>query len=241
MLNPTTHKSDTCPQATFPILEHSLASASTLTPQEKQKLLELLKEFDDVFLHSGQKIHYYLDNGLIASPTFEQHLVTLRKMFECLRKAKLMLGHKKSPTTEFLGHTLFYLVISLSVDKLRAVKNFPQPKNAKQVKSFIGLASYYRHFLPGFSQIAHSLYELTKQNVPFHWSDDCEIAFQTLKDKLCTAPVLISPDTNLPFHIFLDASKKSVGLVLMQKKNCRLHPIAYGSKILLRCTISNSI
>ena len=122
--------------------------------------------------------------------------------------------------------------ISPSVDKLRALKNFPQPKSPKQVKSFIGLASYYRRFIPGFSQIAHSLYELTKQNIPFDWTNDCEIAFQTLKKKLCTAPALISPDQNLPFHIFSDASKKSVGFVLMQKKNGRLHPIAYGSKIL---------
>ena len=404
MLNPTTHKSDKCPQATFPILEHSLSSDSTLTPQEKQKLLELLKEFDDVFLHPGQKlsctniveqhlgipkdtpvwpcrslrlnntrmaileecvkdllhqgiiqhsdspysnpivlvtkkngsirpcldcrtlnekippvtvnprpvndilasippgskyfstfdltsayfqlplaeedrkytafdsgrgkmeycravmgckvssstlvtainklfhdmihteIHYFLDDGLIASPTFEQHLVTLRKMFERLRKAKLMLGHKKcsfgTSSTEFLGHKLSSSGISPSVDKLRAVKNFPQPKTAKQVKSFIGLGSYCRRFIPGFSQIAHSLYELTKQNMPFDWTNDCETAFQTLKNKLCTAPVLISPDPNLPFHIFSDASKKSVGFVLMQKKNGRLHPIAYGSKIL---------
>ena len=404
MLNPTTHKSEKCPQSTFPILEHSLASDSTLTPQEKHKLLELLKEFDDVFLHPVQKfsctniveqhlgipkdtpvwpcrslrlnntrmaileecvkdllhqgiiqhsdspysnpivlvtkkngsirpcldcrtlnekippvavnprpvndilasippgskyfstfdltsayfqlplaeedrkyiafdsgrgkmeycravmgckvssstlvtainklfhdmihteIHYFLDDGLIASPTFEQHLVTLRKMFERLRKAKLMLGHKKcsfgTSSTEFLGHKLSSSGISPSVDKLRAVKNFPQPKTAKQVKSFIGLVSYYRRFIPGFSQIAHSLYELTKQNVPFDWTNDCETAFQTLKNKLCTAPVLISPDPNLPFHIFSDASKKSVGFVLMQKKNGRLHPIAYGSKIL---------
>ena len=157
-------------------------------------------------------------------------------MFERLRKAKLRLGRKKyscpTPTTEFLGHKLSYSGISPSVDKLRTVKNFPQPKNPKLVKSFIGLASNYRHFIPGFSQIAHSLYELTKQNVPFHWSDYCEIALQTLKNKLCTAPVLISPDQNLPFHMFSDASKKSVGFVLMQKKNGRIHPIAYDSKIL---------
>ena len=181
-------------------------------------------------------IHYYLDDGLIASTTFEQHLVTLRNMFEHLRKAKLMLGHKKcsfaTPTTEFLGHTLSYSGISPSLDKLRAVKTFPQPNRPKQVKSFIGLASYYRHFIPGFSQIAQSLYELTRQSVPFYWSDNCEIAFQTLKDKLCTAPVLISPDPNLSFHVFSNASKKSGGFVLMQKKNGRLHPISYGSKIL---------
>ena len=66
MLNPTTHKSDKCPQATFPILEHSLSSDSTLTPQEKHKLLELLKEFDDVFLHPGQK--------LSCTNIVEQHL-----------------------------------------------------------------------------------------------------------------------------------------------------------------------
>ena len=112
--------------------------------------------------------------------------------------------------TEFLGHTLSHSGISPSVDTLRAVKNFPQPKIAKQVKSFFGLASYHRRFIPGFSQIAHSLYELTKLSVPLHWSDNCEIAFQTLKDKLCTAPVLISTGPNLPFHIFLDAPKKSV-------------------------------
>ena len=179
------------------------------------------------------EIHYYLDDRLILSPTFEQHLVTLRKMSQHLRKAELMLGRKKcsfvTPTTEFLGHTLSYLSISPSVNKLRAVKNFPQPQMAKQVKNFIDLASYCRRFILGFSQIAHSLYELTKQSVPFHWSGDCEIAFQTLKNKLCTAPVLISPDPHPLFHIFSDASEKSVGFLLMQKKNGRLHPIAVKS------------
>ena len=147
-----------------------------------------------------------------------------------------MLGHKKMficYSNNRVSRTQIVLFRhSPSVDKLRAVKNFPQPKSPKQVESFIGLASYYRRFIPGFSQIAHSFYELTKQSVPFHWIEYCEMAFQTLKDKLCTAPVFISPDRTLPFHIFSDASKKSVGFVLIQKRNGRLHPIAYGSKIL---------
>ena len=110
--------------------------------------------------------------------------------------------------------------------KIEAVKSWVRPTNVTEVRSFVGLASYYRRFVKGFSSVASQLKNLTKQNVPFVWSDKCEESFQNLKTLLTTAPILTLPVEGKNFIVHCDASYSGLGAVLMQERNV----IAYASR-----------
>ena len=114
---------------------------------------------------------------------------------------------------------------------LDAVKNFLPPTNLKQLQQFLGLTSYYRRFIPGYAEIAYPLHTLTRKGALFEWSADCEAAFETLRVKLLTSPVLAYPDFNKDFTLETDASKHGLGAILSQYKgDQQLHPIAYASR-----------
>ena len=100
------------------------------------------------------------------------------------------------------------------------------PKSVTEVRSFLGVAGYYRRFIEGFSRIATSLTRLTKKEQPFVWDEKCEAAFQELKTRLTTAPVLIIPDPHKPYTVYTDASLKGLGCVLMQDGKV----VAYASR-----------
>jgi hypothetical protein len=102
------------------------------------------------------------------------------------------------------------------------------PKTVHQVRSFLGLAGYYRRFIPDFSRIAKPMTELLKKGVKFVWSEDCEKAFHTLRQHLTTVPVLVQPDNSKPFEVFCDDSGTGLGCVLMQENRV----IAYASRSL---------
>ena len=106
------------------------------------------------------------------------------------------------------------------------MKNWVRPTNVTEVRSFVGLPSYYRQFVKGFSSVASQLTNLTKQNVPFVWSGECEESFQSLKTLLTTAPILTLPIEGKNFIVYCDASYSGFGAVLMQDKNV----IAYASR-----------
>ena len=103
-----------------------------------------------------------------------------------------------------------------SDEKTAVVQNFPSPKSPKEVKQFVGLAGYFRRFIKDFASIASPLNELLKKNRVFKWTDECEKAFQLLKDKLVSAPILAFPNFDLPFELHCDASGVAVGSALMQ-------------------------
>ena len=120
-------------------------------------------------------------------------------------------------SVEFLGHIVSSEGVSCDPKKLEAIREWPRPTSVKQVRSFLGLASYYRKFLISFSTIASPLHALTKKNVKFAWDENCELAFQTLKEKLSSDPVVLSyPNNEGTFVLDTDASLCGIGGVLSQ-------------------------
>ncbi|CAL9014110.1 unnamed protein product [Prunus brigantina] len=126
----------------------------------------------------------------------------------------------------FLGHVISAEGIYVDPQKIEAVMNWPQPTSVTEIRSFLGLAGYYRRFVEGFSVIAASLTRLTRKGVKFEWSDECEKSFTELKTRLTTAPVLALPDDSGNFVIYSDASQQGLGCVLMQHGKV----IAYASR-----------
>ncbi|XP_029145234.1 uncharacterized mitochondrial protein AtMg00860-like [Arachis hypogaea] len=119
----------------------------------------------------------------------------------------------------FLGHVISQGGIAMDPLKIEAVVQWEPPTTVTEVWSFLGLAGYYRRFIRGFSQIALPLTYLTRKEVPFVWTAECDRSFNILKEKLTTAPVLVLPDPQKPFEVYCDTSDKGLGCVLMQDKN----------------------
>lgn len=116
-------------------------------------------------------------------------------------------------------------------EKISAVKRFSIPTSVKTVRQFLGLGSYYRHFVPNFARVANSLYALTRQDVPFQWTPACQQSFEILKDLLTTTPVLAYPDFTKEFELHTDARGEGVGAILEQvQEDGQLHPVAYASR-----------
>ena len=120
------------------------------------------------------------------------------------------------PQVNYLGFVLSEQGVAASPDKIKAVKNYPLPKNVKDVRAFLGLASFYRKLVDNFAAEAKPLTQLTKKDRPFIWGPEQQEAFESLKDKLCKAPVLAFPDFSLPFILTTDASKTAVAAILSQ-------------------------
>ena len=133
-------------------------------------------------------------------------------------------------TVDFLGFVVSSKGISPDSSKIEVVKSFPVPKSVKEARSFLGLCNYHRRFVEGFSKIASPLNRLTRKDVVFAWTPECQSAFQTLKNRLCSPPILAYPDFNLPFHLFTDASHSALGYILGQIVDGKEHVIAYGGR-----------
>jgi hypothetical protein len=117
--------------------------------------------------------------------------------------------------------------------KLAGIRDWPSPTTVKQTRSFLGFGNYYRRFISGFAEIARPLHELTKKDKIWNWTNECQTAFETLKECFSTAPVLTMPDTTKPFILETDASKWAIGATLLQKQDDgQLHPCGYLSHAL---------
>ncbi|GJY96909.1 putative reverse transcriptase domain-containing protein [Tanacetum coccineum] len=172
----------------------------------------------------------FIDDILIYSKTQEEHVEHLRLVLELLKKEKLYAKFSKCEfwlrEVQFLGHVINGNGIHVDPSKIEAVKNWKAPRTSTEVRSFLGLAGYYRRFIENFSKIAKSLTILTQKSKTFEWGEEQELAFQTLKDKLCNAPVLALPDGPEDFVVYCDASGIGLGCVLMQRGKV----IAYASR-----------
>ena len=176
----------------------------------------------------------FFDDVLGHSKTFSSHLIILRKIFECLRAANLKLKPSKCrfafSKVEFLGHTVSKQGVQPNNKNTATVKNFPTPSSIKNVRTFLGMCTYYRRFIQNFSSIAAPLYKLLKQGAKFEWTDLQEHAFQCLKQKLTEKPILRFADFNEEFILSTDASNNGLGYTLSQKIEGKEHVVLYGSR-----------
>ena len=182
-------------------------------------------------------VSVYLDDVLVFSHTLEDHLQHLCAVIERLRGAGLKLKPSKchfiQKEVEYLGHVISPDGLKPNPGRVSAVKEYSAPSNVKEVRQFLGIASYYRRFIPGFAKIAEPLHALTRKNETFLWTPSCQAAFQTLIQKLVEAPVLAYPNFQEPFVLETDASIKGLGAVLSQRQSDgRMHPVAYASRAL---------
>ena len=179
----------------------------------------------------------YLDDVLVYSRTFRDHLDHLRLVFDRFREAGLKLKPKKchfgQKSVKFLGHVISKDGVQPDPGKIKAIKEYPVPRRVKDVRAFLGLANYYRKFVKDFAKIAGPLHDLTKKALKFQWTDECQAAFERLKSALIQAPILAYPDFTLPFDLYVDASDEALGMVLGQVQNGREVVISYSGRKLL--------
>ena len=168
----------------------------------------------------GKYAMAYLDDILIYSDSFENHLKHIEDIFQQLEKADLCLNKKKchfvKKEIEYLGHIVSPKGLRPNTEKVRAIQTLDAPTTVKGVRSYLGLAGYYRNFIPKFSSISRPLTKLTRKNTRFYWDDDCQDAFDYFKKALTEAPILGYPDVTKPYSLYTDASDYSVGGILTQ-------------------------
>ena len=180
----------------------------------------------------------YLDDVIVYSETVLEHIDRLEVIFQKLKKAGLTLKPKKCnlfrKQVPFLGHVVSAEGVSTDPEKIKSIQDWKVPKDLTDVRSFLGLCSYYRKFVPKFSEIAKPLTRLTEKNRPFTWSSEQEEAWLELKRRLLSAPILAYPDPSTEFVLDTDASGYGIGAVLAQVQEGKERVIAYGSKSLTK-------
>ncbi|GFS96554.1 retrovirus-related Pol polyprotein from transposon 412 [Trichonephila clavipes] len=178
----------------------------------------------------------YLDDVIIGGRTFEEHLQNIRKVLSKLSDANLKLNPSKckffQKEVNYLGHIISAEGVRTDPEKVSAVKNWKRPENLRELRSFLGLCTYYRKFVKGFSNIARPLHKLTESKQKFQWTKECEDSFLQLKEALTSSPILIYPQPDKPFILDTDASNESVEAVLSQEIDGQERVVAYWSKCL---------
>nr|GEV04038.1 putative reverse transcriptase domain-containing protein [Tanacetum cinerariifolium] len=227
-----------------------------LAPSEMKELAEQLKELSDngfirpsyavwfdertaVFMdlmnrvckpYLDKFVIVFIDDILIYSKDEKEHEEHIKAILELLKKEELYAKFSKCEfwihKVQFLGHVIDNQGIQVDPTKIESVKDWASPKSPMKIRQFLGLAGYYRRFIKGFSKIAKPMTKLTQKKVKFEWGDKQEAAFQLLKQKLCSAPILALPEGSKDFIVYCDASNKGLGAVLMQREKV----ISYASR-----------
>ena len=179
----------------------------------------------------------YIDDVVIYTTTWREHLTHIRAILQQLRQAGLTAKPQKCQFAMkecvYLGHDFGGGQVKPLPSKVDAVSSYPIPQTKKQVRTFLGLTGYYRKFIPNYTEIPAPLTDLTKKSAPtrVQWTPTYDLAFGKLKELLCSKPVLNTPDFSKPFILQTDASNRGVGAVLTQiDDNSEEHPIAYYSR-----------
>ena len=178
----------------------------------------------------------YVDDLCIGSPTWEQHLIELELVFQAFQKANLTFNPQKC---HFARREVTYLGFNINEEGIKpdpknveGIRNFPIPRRVRDVRSFLGSLNYYRKQIPGFSLLAKPLNRLLSKGVKFVWSEEHQVAFDALKEKLMTAPILAYPRSELPYTLITDASDYSIGYSLFQLQDGKERLIAANGKSL---------
>ncbi|XP_077863423.1 uncharacterized protein LOC144346754 [Saccoglossus kowalevskii] len=198
--------------------------------------------------HNFETLLIYLDDIIVFSETFDEHLTRLQLVFDRLRQHGLKLKPKKCnflrKEVSYLGHIVSADGVHTDPAKIEKVRNWKRPTNRKELLQFLGFTGYYRKYVKGYSKIAAPLNRLTsgdartkkgkmgpsKSQPPYEWTSECESAFLLLKEKLTTAPVLGYPDFSFPFILQTDASIDGLGAVLVQVQDGTERVIAFASR-----------
>nr|ABA97250.1 retrotransposon protein, putative, Ty3-gypsy subclass [Oryza sativa Japonica Group] len=172
----------------------------------------------------------FIDDILIYSKSEEEHEQHLRLVLEKLKEHQLYAKFIKCDfwltEVKFLGHVITAQGVAVDPSNVESVTKWTPPKTVSQIRSFLGLAGYYRRFIENFSRIARPMTQLLKKDEKFKWTAECDKSFEELKKKLVSAPVLILPDQMKDFQVYCDASRHGLGCVLMQEGRV----VAYASR-----------
>ena len=190
--------------------------------------------------------YVYLDDVLVVSKTFEQHLQHLEEVFQLLFEAGFKINWEKShlgfPEIEYLGFVVGGGNIKVSSSKTEAIESFPTPRSCKQLRSFLGLANWYRRFIPDMATISAPLTKLLHKDVPFVWTNEHEEAISAIKQCLIEAPKLYCPDFNKQFEIWSDCSDVGIGGVILQRdEKGAENVVAFTSRVLNKAERNYSV
>ena len=191
-------------------------------------------------LKSPENVIYYMDDILVATETIDQHFSVLDDLFCVMSDANITLNLSKCTFLQikikFLGHEISSHGIKPGSDKIIAVDNFKVPESIKEVRQFLGLAGYFRRFVEGFSNIARPISNLLKKNVEFKWDEECQKAFNKLKNILVTRPLLALYDVQAKHEVHTDASSHGLAGILMQTDQQGVsRPVSYFSRATTEC------
>ncbi|KAI3770363.1 hypothetical protein L6452_01492 [Arctium lappa] len=205
----------------FLVMPFGLTNAPTV-------FMDLMNRVCHPFL--DKSVIVFIDDILLYSKSEFEHEQHLREVLDVLRKERLYAKFSKCDfwleEVQFLGHVITRAGVKVDPSKIEAMMNWEPTKSPSEIRSFLGLAGYYRRFIQDFSKIASSLTALTRKNVKFVWTETQEKVFRILQKKLCEAPILSLPEGSEDFVVYNDASKMGLGCVLMQ----RVKVIAYASR-----------
>jgi hypothetical protein len=178
----------------------------------------------------------YLDDVVIFSSDWKSHLCKVQAVLDSISEAGLTINPEKCAVgleeAKYLGYIIGRGLVKPQINKIEAIQNWPRPLTKKQVRAFLGIAGYYRRFVPNFASVAAPLTDLTKggKSTMVKWNPEAEKAFQSLKAALSEQPVLVSPDFRKQFLVQTDASDTGLGAVLSQVVNGEEHPVMYLSR-----------
>ena len=176
----------------------------------------------------------YLDDIIIFSDSWEEHMKHIELVFQRIKDAGLTLKRSKcafaSAVVDYLGHTIGLNSVQPRKAKVDAILSFPRPQDRKQLRQFLGIANYYRRYIPHMAQLSAVLTDLLKKGSVFIWNEATDKAFVDIKSLLASQPILRPPNFNLPFCVAVDASDRSIGAVLLQEIDGLEHPVCYYSK-----------